>query len=370
MRDWQAKLTESRTRCRIATSDNASRIVAKSACLGAQRHPPHMKRKEMADRLIGDVVGATVLISAIGATVPCLAQPYPQRPVRIVVNVSAGGGVDTTARALALHLNGVFKQPFVVDNRTGAGGSIGIELVAKAPKDGHTLLVCSSGIVTNAVFRPENYDVVRDFQPVSNLVSTPYVLVVTPGLPVKSVQELIALAKAQPGALRYGTSGAGGIVHLASELLAMLSSSQMASVHYKGVNDAYPAVANGDVHWMVGATISAMPLVRAGRMRAIAVTSAKRAKALPELPSIAESGVPGYDVVGWFGLFAPAGTPTAIVEKLSVEARRGVHQADFVARAEAQGTEIVGSTPDELAKVVKAELETWRKVVVNAGLKR
>jgi tripartite-type tricarboxylate transporter receptor subunit TctC len=323
----------------------------------------------MADEPIRSIARATLLIASISAAVPCYAQAYPQRPVRLVVNVSAGGGVDTTARALALHLHGVFKQPFVVDNRTGAGGSIGIELVAKAPRDGHTLLVCSSGIVTNAVFRPVNYDPVRDFQPVSNLVSTPYVLVVTPGLAVKSVQDLLALAKAQPGALRYGTSGTGGIVHLASELLGMLSGTTMASVHYKGVNDAYPAVANGDVHWMVGASISAMPLVKAGRLRAIAVTSAKRAKALPDLPSIAESGVPGYDVVGWFGLFAPAGTPRAIVEKLSAEARKGVHQPDFVARAEAQGTEVVGSSPEELAKVLRAELETWRKVVASAGLR-
>src|SRR5688572_5075811 len=148
-------------------------------------------------------VGATLLISSLGAAVLSFAQTYPQRPVRIIVNVSAGGGVDMTARALALHFGSVFKQPFIVDNRTGAGGSIGIELVAKAPPDGHTLLVCSSGIVTNAAYRPENYDPVRDFQPVSNLVSTPYVLVVTPSLPVKSVQDLVALAKAQPGAIRY-----------------------------------------------------------------------------------------------------------------------------------------------------------------------
>jgi tripartite-type tricarboxylate transporter receptor subunit TctC len=149
----------------------------------------------------------------------------------------------------------------------------------------------------------------------------------------------------------------------------MLSNTRMTSIHYKGVNDGYPAVANGDVHWMVGASISAMPLVKAGRMRAIAVTSAKRAKALPDLPTIAESGVPGYDMVGWFGMFAPAGTPMAVVEKLNAEARRGLQQPDFAARAEAQGTEILGSSPDELARVVKVELGTWRKVVANAGLR-
>jgi tripartite-type tricarboxylate transporter receptor subunit TctC len=275
-----------------------------------------------------------------------------------------------TARAIAQHFNSVFKQPFVVDNRTGAGGSIGIELVAKAAPDGHTLLVCSSGIVTNAAYRPENYDPVRDFQPVSNLVSTPYILVVTPSLAVKSVQDLIALAKVEPGGVRYGTSGVGGIIHLGSELLTMLSKTKMTSVPFKGVNEAYPAVANGDVHWIIGASISALPLVKAGRLRALAVTSAKRAKAVPELPTVAESGVPGYEVVGWFGMFAPAGTPKAIVERLSAEAKRGVNQPDFAARAEAQGTETLGTSPEELAKVVKAELAIWRKVVASAGLKQ
>jgi tripartite-type tricarboxylate transporter receptor subunit TctC len=319
---------------------------------------------------MGTASCATLLAALITAAVPSFAQPYPQRPVRIVVNVSAGGGVDMTARALAQHLNAVFKQPFVVDNRTGAGGSIGIELVAKATPDGHTLLVCSSGIVTNAAYRPENYDPVRDFQPVSNLVSTPYILVVTPSLAVKSVQDLIALAKAQPGSVRYGTSGVGGIIHLGSELLTMLSNTKMTSVPFKGVNEAYPAVVNGDVHWIIGASISALPLVKAGRLRALAVTSAKRAKAVPDLPTVAESGVPGYEVVGWFGLFAPAGTPKAIVERLSAEAKRGVNQPDFAARAEAQGTETLGTSPDELAKVVKAELAIWRKVVASAGLKQ
>jgi tripartite-type tricarboxylate transporter receptor subunit TctC len=144
----------------------------------------------------------------------------------------------------------------------------------------------------------------------------------------------------------------------------------MTSVPYKGVNEAYPAVANGDVHWLIGASISALPLVKAGRLRALAVTSAKRAKVLPDLPTVAESGVPGYEVVGWFGLFAPAGTPKALVERLSAEAKRGVNQPDFAARAEAQGTETLGTSPEELAKVVKAEMAIWRKVVASAGLRQ
>lgn len=305
-------------------------------------------------------------VSAVSAAVS--AQSYPQRPVRIVVNVTAGGGVDTTARVVAQHLNAVTKQPFVVDNRTGAGGSIGIELVAKATPDGYTLLVCSSGIVTNAAYRPQSYDPVRDFQPIGNLTSTPYLVVVTPALPVRSIKDLVAAAKAKPGTVSYATSGAGSITHLGASLLPMLSGTQMLSVPYKGVADAYPAVARGDVNWMIGATLSALPLVKAGRLRAIAITSARRSKALPDLPTVAESGIPGYEVVGWFGMFAPAGTPTSIVEWLSAEARRGLQRPEFASVAEAQGTEIIGSTPAELARVVKSEMAIWVKVVKNAGI--
>ena len=296
------------------------------------------------------------------------AQTYPQRPVRIVVNVTAGGGVDTTARVVAQHLNAVFKQPFVVDNRTGAGGTIGIELVAKAPADGYTLLVCSSGIVTNAAYRPQGYDPIRDFQPIANLTSTPYLVVVAPSLPVRSVKELVALAKAKPGTISYATSGAGSLTHFGAALRPMLSDTQMLNVPYTGVADAYPAVASGDVNWMIGATLSALPLVKAGRLRAIAITTAQRTKALPDLPTVAES-LPGYEVIGWFALFAPAGTPMGLVEMLSAETRRGLHKPEFTAMAEAQGTEIVGSTPAELGKLVRTETATWQKLVKSAGIK-
>ncbi|MGH8666722.1 MAG: tripartite tricarboxylate transporter substrate binding protein [Burkholderiales bacterium] len=290
------------------------------------------------------------------------AQSYPQRPVRIVVNVSAGGGVDTTARVVAQQLNSVFKQPVVVDNRTGAGGTIGINLVAKAAPDGYTLLVCSSGIVTNAAYKPQNYDPVRDFQPVSNLTATPYIVVVSPSLPVHSVKDLIALAKAKPGIVTYATSGVGAITHFGASLLPLLTETRMVMIPYKGVADAYPAVASGEVNWMIGATISSMPLVKAGRLRAIAITSAQRSKALPDLPTVAESGVPGYEVLGWFGMFAPAGTPMAIAEKLNAEVKRGLARSDFVRMATTQGAEILASSPEELARVVKTEVNVWGKV--------
>ncbi|MSP97941.1 MAG: tripartite tricarboxylate transporter substrate binding protein [Betaproteobacteria bacterium] len=313
--------------------------------------------------------GAAIAALLLAATLPCVAQSYPTRPVRIVVNVTAGGGVDATARVVAQHLNSVYNQPFIVDNRTGAGGTIGIELVAKAAPDGYTLLICSSGIVTNAAFRPMNYDPIRDFQPVSNLTTTPYIVVVTPSLPVKSIKDLIALARAKPGGVSYATSGVGSITHLGAELLPMLSGTKMLSVPYKGVADAYPAVIGGDVNWMIGAALSSMPLVKAGHLRALAVTTSKRSLALPDLPTVAESGLPGYEVVGWFAMFAPAGTPMALVEKLSAEAKRGLQRPEFARRAEAEATEILGSSPQELARVVKAEMAIWRKVVSTAGIK-
>ncbi|MDO8595143.1 MAG: tripartite tricarboxylate transporter substrate binding protein [Sulfuricaulis sp.] len=319
--------------------------------------------------VVNAAAGAALSALLLATSLPSVAQSYPARPVRIVVNVTAGGGVDTTARVVAQHLYSVFDQPFIVDNRTGAGGAIGIELVAKAAPDGHTLLICSSGIVTNAAYRPMNYDPIRDFQPVSNLTSTPYIVVTTPSLPVKSIKDLIALAKLKPGAVSYATSGVGSITHLGASLLPLLSGTKMLSVPYKGVADAYPAVIGGDVNWMIGAAISSLPLVKAGHLRALAVTSPRRSQALPDLPTVAESGLPGYEVVGWFGMFAPAGTPMALVGKLSAEAKRGLQRPEFARRAEAEATEILGSSPQELARVVKAEMGIWRKVVSESGIK-
>lgn len=313
--------------------------------------------------------GAALSLALPCAAAPSNLQPYPQRPVRIIVNVTAGGGVDTVARIVGQHYSAMWSQPFVVDNRTGAGGSIGVELVTKAAPDGYTLLVCSSGVVTNAAFRPQSYDPVRDLQPVTMLTSTPYIVVTTPSLPVATVRELIALARSKPGGVSYATSGAGAITHLGAALLVALADTPMLHVPYKGVADAYPAVASGDVNWMLGATISALPLIKAGRLKGIAVTSATRSKALPNLPTVAESGVPAYEVVGWFGMFAPAGTPMAIVTRLNAEARRALLTPEVVRRMEAEATDIVGNSPQEFATAVKAEFEKWRGLVDKPGMK-
>jgi tripartite-type tricarboxylate transporter receptor subunit TctC len=297
------------------------------------------------------------------------AQSYPQRPVRIIVNVSAGGGVDALARIAAQHYSMLWGQPFVVDNRTGAGGSIGVELVARAAADGHTLLVSSSTVITTAALRPQNYDPVRDLQAVTKLTSNPYIVCITPTLPVTNIRELIALAKSKPGGMSFASAGIGSIVHMGAELLTVIARTPMTHVPYKGVAEAYPAVASGQVDWIIGSPISALAFIKAGRMRGIAVTSGTRSKAMPELPTVAESGLPGYDVVAWFGMLAPAGTPAAIVNKLQTEARRALNTPEVMRRMEIEGTDIVGNAPQEFAIEVKAEFEKWRELVKKTGMK-
>jgi len=313
-------------------------------------------------------------IAALALSLPCAAaqpakQDYPQRPVRIIVNVSPGGGVDNVARIAAQHFGTVWGQPFVVDNRTGAGGSIGVELVAKAAPDGHTLLVSSSGIVTNAAIRPQGYDPVRDLQPVTMITTAPYLILTTPSLPVASVRDLVALAKSKPGGVSYASAGQGSILHLGAELMVTLSGTKMLHVPYKGVGDAYPAVMAGDVNWILGFPISALPLVKAGRLKAIAVTSATRSKLMPDMPTVAESGVPGYDVRGWFGMFAPARIPAEVLAKLNAEAKRALQAPEIVKRIMLDGAEVVANSPEAFAAEVKAEYAKWQDLVKRSGMK-
>jgi tripartite-type tricarboxylate transporter receptor subunit TctC len=309
------------------------------------------------------------ILVAASCAATAQAQTYPQRPVRIIVNVSAGGGVDALARIAAQHYSALWGQSFVVDNRTGAGGSIGVELVAKAAPDGYTLLVSSSTVITTAALRPQNYDPVRDLAAVTKLTSNPYIVCVTPSLAVTSIKELIALAKSKPGGMSFASAGIGSIVHMGAELLTVVAGTPMTHVPYKGVADAYPAVASGQVDWIIGSPISALPLIKAGRLRGIAVTSAVRSKAMPELPTVAESGLPGYDVVAWFGMLAPAGTPVAIINRLQAEAKRALATPEVMRRMEVEGTDIVGNAPPEFAREVKAEYEKWRELVKKTGMK-
>jgi len=289
--------------------------------------------------------------------------------VRVVVPLTPGGGVDILARIIADHFSQVLGQRFIVDNRPGAGGSIGVETVAKAAPDGHTVLVSSSSMVTNAAIQSVRYDPIRDFQPVTKLTSNAYILLTTTSLPVSSVKELVALARSRPGNVTYASSGTGGVLHLGAELLCALAGVRMNHIPYKGVADAYPAVISGQVNWVLGNPLSALPLLRAGRVKGIAVSGAARMKVLPDLPTIAESGVPGYSVDAWFGLFAPARVPPRIVEKLYVEASRAVRAPELERRMQTEGADVVGNPPQEFAAQVKAEYEKWRSLVAKAGLK-
>lgn len=315
-------------------------------------------------RLLRHTVACSLLLTPLVA----VAAGYPERPVRIVVPVSAGGGVDSLARLIGQHYNAVWGQPFIIDNRTGAGGSIGAEIVARAAPDGYTLMVSSSSYITNAAIREVRYDPIRDFQPITKLTTNPYIIVVTPSLPVKTVTDLINLAKAKPDTVTYASSGTGGVLHLGGELLTALTGTKMTHVPYKGVADGYPAVISGQVNWMLGSPISAQPLMKAGRMRGIAVTTEKRLKAMPDLPTIAET-VPGYEVSAWFALFAPAKLPAQLVEQLYREASKAVNEPATAARMEAGGTEVVGNPPREFTQQAKAEYDKWRKLVKQTGLK-
>jgi tripartite-type tricarboxylate transporter receptor subunit TctC len=315
---------------------------------------------------MGARAGIGVLLAAVALS-SAAAQKYPDKPVRIIVPLTAGGGVDTLARLVGQHYAALWGRPFVVDNRPGAGTIIGVDLAAKAPDDGYTLLVSSSSLVTNAAVRKVPYDPIRDFQPVSKLSSNPYILVTTPKLGVGTVPALVDLARSKPGKITYASSGTGSVLHLGAELLCVLTGTSMTHVPYKGVAQAYPAVVSGDVNWMLGSPISALPLIKAGRLKAVAVTSAKRSRLLPDLPAISES-VPGYDVTAWFGLFAPAKTPRAIVNQLAAEARKAMHSPDVVRRMELDGTDAIGSTPEEFTRDVKEEYAKWQGLVRKAHL--
>jgi len=283
--------------------------------------------------------------------------------------VTAGGGVDAVARIAAQHYTQIWGQPFVVDNRVGAGGSIGVELVTKAAPDGYTLLVTSSGVVTNAAIRPQGYDPVRDLQPISRLTSNPYIVILTPSLPVSNIKELIALAKTKSGGVSFASAGIGSIVHMGAELIAVMAGVPMTHIPYKGVADAYPAVATGQADWMIGSPISALPLIRAGRLKAIAVTSKVRAKALPDVPTVAESGLPGYDVVAWFGMLAPARTPPAIVAKLHGEIVKALAAPDVRERFATLAVEPRTNSPEQFRALIESDLVRWAKVVRDAGIK-
>lgn len=298
-----------------------------------------------------------------------LAQTYPSKPIRLMVAFPPGGSTDLMARSLANELTKSLGQAVVVENKAGANGNIGSGEVAKAPPDGYTLLL--SGVGTNAInhslYPSMTYDSLRDFEHVTLLAEGPNVLLVNPNFPAKSVPELIALAKAQPGKLFYGSNGNGSSGRLAMEMLRQATGIDMVHVPYKGGGPSMLALMAGEVQMLFTNQDQALPQVKAGKVRAIGVASAKRNPAYPDVPTIAEQGVPGFAAVSWFGLSAPAKTPTEIIKKLHEETVKIISQPEFRARLESTGFVVVGSTPDEFRAFVKAENERWGKAVKASG---
>lgn len=314
----------------------------------------------------------SILLGTAAAFVaaPAIAQSYPSKPVRLVVPYTAGGGADTTARLIAPKLQEALGQTVVVDNRPGAGGSIGDDAVAKATPDGHTLLIGAFAHAVNpSLMGKMPFRTPDDFAPISLLVTVPELLVVTPSFPAKTVQELIAMARAQPGKLSYASSGNGSAQHLAAELFKMRTGIDIQHVPYKGGSLAVADVAAGHVPFYFGNMSAALPQSRGGKVRALAVTSPQRSPAAPEVPTMAESGVTGCEIFEWNALLAPAATPPEIVKRLHAEVVKVMTMDDIRAKFADLGAQPVGSNPEELAAFLKVEMAKWAEVVKTANVK-
>ena len=312
----------------------------------------------------------SVFTATVAVLLPTLAwaQAYPSKPIRIVAPFAAGGGVDFVARIVGHKLSAGLGQSVIIDNRPGAGGNIGTELVAKAPADGYTLLVVSTHFVVNpSLYSKVHYDPIKDFESVSLLTTFMLFLVVHPSLPVRSVKALIALAKARPGQLNYSSSGTGTTTHIAGELFASMAGVQMTHIPYRGTGPQLPAVLGGEVALAFGST-SVVPLVQARKLIPLGVTGAKRFPPFPDVPTIAEAALPGFEVTSWNAMFAPAGTPVAIVKRISEEVGKGLRQADVLEIFEKQGLQQEAGTPEALAALVRTEVAKWAKVIKDADI--
>jgi tripartite-type tricarboxylate transporter receptor subunit TctC len=298
------------------------------------------------------------------------AQNYPARPIRMVLGFPPGGSTDLVARVVAQKMSESWGQQVVVDNRPGANGMIGADLVAKAAPDGHSLLLSSIGpMAINASLYKMPYDIVNDFAPVTYTGNVTNLLVVNPAVPAMNVKELIALARAKPGQLTFGSSGTGGAPHMAVELFKLLAKVNVVHVPYKGGGPAMADLVGGQISGSFASMPSSIPFVRAGKLRGLAVTAPKRSPALPEVPTISEAGVPGFSVVDWQGLFTTGKTPPEVVAKLNAEVVRILALPDVVERLSVAGVEIQTSTPKEWGDFVKSEIVKWSKVVKEAGVK-
>ena len=315
---------------------------------------------------------ATIIVAlSYAAALPAFAQTWPAKPVRVIVPFPPGGGLDFFTRIAAAKLQENLGQQFVVENRSGAGGMIGAEAAAKSPADGYSVLFASSAEITiNQHLYPKiAYDSVKDFAPVSYAAHAPLLFSVHPSIPAKTLKEVIALARARPGQLNYASAGTGGSQHLAGELLKSAAKINIVHVPYKGAAPAVIDMVGGHVSMGFTALPSSLPQARAGKLRAIAVTSAKRSEAAPELPTFTELGFPQVDLVVWYGVLFPAKTPPEIVSRMSTEINRAVQSPDVKAKLIQQGVESIGTTPAEFAKFMQSEIQRYGKIIKESGAK-
>ncbi len=308
---------------------------------------------------------------AVLAPHPAAADAYPAKPIRLVVAFPPGGGTDIIARSIAHKLAERFAQQVVVDNRPGAGGNIGTDIVAKSAPDGYTILMGSAGplAINASLFAKMPFDPIKDLAPVTLAASTPNVLVVHPSLPARTVKELIALARAKPGEINFASSGHGTPAHLAGELFNSMAGVKLVHIPYKGAAPALADLLGGQVQIMFSTMPPALPHVKDGKLRALAVTSRKRSPATPELPTMDEAALPGFEAITWHGVVVPAGTPAAIIARLNREIVAILHLPEVVERLSGQGAEALGSTPEEFAAYIKSESAKWAKVVRESGAK-
>jgi tripartite-type tricarboxylate transporter receptor subunit TctC len=314
-------------------------------------------------RVVPALLAAAVAGGAFG-------QVYPSKPIRLIVPFAPGGGTDITARAVAQKLTETWGQTVVTDNRPGANGTIGVDVAAKSAPDGYTLTMISSSHAVNVgLYTKLPYDLIKDLAPIIQLTRQPYALVIHPSVPAKSVKELVALARAKPGALNYGSSGTGGLSHLGGALLGSLTGTELTHVPYKGGAPAMTDVIAGQIQMLFGTLLLTGPHVKSGRLRALAVTTAQRWPGAPELPTMQEAGVPGFEITQWYGLLAPAKTPRPVVDKLNKEIARILHQPDVKDKLATDGAEAVGNSAEQFGTHVRSEVAKYGKLVKQMGLK-
>ena len=307
-------------------------------------------------------------VAALNAGVAA-SQGFPNKPVKMVIGLPPGGGTDSNARLIASKLSESLGQSVLVDNRPGASGAIAAEFTAAAPADGHTLIIMSATTLTNTLLYKTRYDVIRDFTPVTFLSLNPFVLLLHPSVPATNLGEFITHARANPGKLNYASSGNGGIIHLATVMLESVTDTRLVHVPYKGVAVAYSDLLAGRVQLSVAGVISALPHIKAGKVRALGVTSRKRMATLPDMPTLSESGARGYEVSQWNGMLGPAGVPKAIGDRLNRDIIAVLRQPEVVARMAADGSEVVGGSGAELAAHMQSELDKWGSIIRKWNIK-